>query len=296
MLDIQVYPIEQVNYNNYITDNKLDYKGNQFAWQSGSSFTSKLTVLNSNGEYTVFSGITSSFQILNDRIVYKKGDKLLQRSLSDQQEQCIAQEVSEFVATENAAFYLVGSTIFQYRWMDRNTARLKDNIMQFYIHNDRLHAIEQNGSLIRLEDDGTWQNLCMLQITEYPFYVMPQGDFVISRFRNELVYTNIYTGRAETICLSEGDYANHRICFICDDQQLFVSFQATRTDGSIVRDISNADNGVWCVNFQRKQRKKLCDDTFDQLYLFANKQLFGVKDNQLFQIDTETGDVEKISN
>lgn len=295
-LHIQVCPIAQVNYNNYIADNKLDYKGNQFAWQNGYAFASKMTVLNSNGEYTVHSGITNPFQILDDCVVYKQGDKLLQRSLSNQQEQCIAREVSDFVATENAVFYLAGSTLFQHSWMDRNTAKLKDNIVQFYIHNDQLHVIDQNGYLMRLEVDGTWQDLCMLQITEYPFCVMPQGNFVISLRCNELVYTDIYTGATETICLSKGHYGNNRICFICDDQQLFVSFQATQTDGSIVRDIPHTDNGIWCVNFQTKQIDKLCNDTFDQLYLFAEKQLFGVKDNQLFQIDTEIGDVEIISN
>ena len=293
--DIKIEPVCQVNYNNYMTDNRLDYKGNQFAWQNGSSFSPKLYLLNNDGEYTVHSGVTKPFQLLTDCVVFIKNNDLFKYQFSDQTEQRIAQKVSTFLATEDAVFYRIGSTLFRYHWTDANATELKDYVDQFYIHQDQLYIIDHNGCLMRLKDDGTWQELCLVQIEAYPFRVMPQGDFIITQDCNELVFTNIYTGARETIRLSQGDYANNQISFICNDQQLFVSFQATQTDGSIVRDIAHTDNGVWRFNSQTRRLEKLCDSTFDELYLFSDNELFGIKDGQLFQIDTKTGAVKAMT-
>lgn len=297
-LDMDVVPISQVNYNNYIIDNRLDYKGNRVAWQNSSLFGEKLTLLNKKGEYSVIQEGAESFQLLQERVIFLKNGKLIQHSFWEGQNYTIADNVSSFVAMEQAVFYLADSALFQYSWAQKNTVLLKSNIDSFYVHKETVYIIEakgHKGQLMRLKDDGSWQDLCLIQIPFYPLYVMPQGDYVISQSGNELRYINIYTGITETVRLAEGDYINNRINFICDDDYLYVSFQATETDGSIVKNIANDNNGVWSADFQTKQKRKICDDVFDRLYLFEGNRLFGVKSNQLYQINTGNGSLKIIA-
>lgn len=294
-LDMEVVPISQVNYNNYITENRLDYKENSVAWQNSSLFGEKLTLLNENGEYSVIPKVAKPFQLLQKRVVFLKNGELIQYSFGEEQKYTIANNVSRFIAMEQAVFYLTDSALFQYSWEQKNAVLLKNNIVFFYVHQKSVYSIDAKGQLMRLNDDWSWQDLCLLQINSYPFYVMPQGDCLISRQGNKLCYINIYTGITETIRLAEGDYANNRIGFVCDDDNLFVSFQATKTYGSIVKNITNDINGVWSIDFHTKETRKICEDVFDQLYLFEGNRLFGVKNNQLYQINTESGSLKIIA-
>ena len=172
-----------------------------------------MTLLNESGECSVYWEIAKPFQLLEDRIVFIDNGNLFQRTFSDSHNQRIAENVSRFVALEDSVLFLSGSTLFVYRW-DLNAERLMDDICFFFIHRDQIYVVKQNGQVMRLEENGSWQVLCLLEIESYPFYVMPQGDFIISQKANELQYVNIYTGVAEVIYLARSDYANNRIHFI----------------------------------------------------------------------------------
>lgn len=294
-ITMDVKPAGQINYNNYIVDNRLDYKNNQFAWQNNSLFGSKLTLLSDSDTPSVLSGITAPFQLLKDRVVFIKNGNLLVRMLSGKQDKCISEKTTSFIAREDAVLYLSEGMLLQYNWFDQNTSVLGENVYQFFIHQDQLYVVNLDEQLLRLEQNGTWCKLYAFQMTSYPFCVMPQGNSVVYLKNNELQYVDILTGISETVCLTDGNYANNRINFICDDNSLFVSFQATETDGSIVKDVDHANNGVWSVDHQTKEKEKVCNETFSQLYLFEGNQLFGVKDDKLYQIDTESGNVTQIS-
>lgn len=287
---IDVISINTVNYNNYILDNQLDYKNIGFAYHTDTLFDSKLTLLNESGDCAVYSQIAKPFQLLDDRIVFIDNCNLLQRKFSSNRNQRIAENVSRFIALEEAVYFLSGSTLFEYR-LDHNTRRLKDNVCFFYVHREQIYVVEDSGQLICLGNNGLWQTLCVIPIQSYPFWAMPQGDFLIFLQANELHFVNIYTGITEVVPLVQSNYANNRIHFICDDDQLFVSFQATETNGSLVTDIEHEHNGVWIIDSHTKQLRRICADVFDQLYLFDNNHLFGVKNNQVYQIDTETGNL-----
>lgn len=290
-LDFQVLPIEQVNYNNYMGMSRLDYKGNKIAWANHS-----LTVVDDTGEHDHFSGISEPFQLLNDRIVFLKGNELFWYSPEHDKKHCISWDVSQFIATEEGVFYTTQGELYRYSWTQASSEQLQQNIELFYLHHDRLYAIDADMHLMVLDDQDRWEYLCTITTPlEIPMQFMPQGDFLITKYCNELVYTNIYTGATESIAFTQDSYANNKINYICDDQHLYVSFQATKTNGSLVRDIDHADNGVWYIDAQRNTPQKLCEEVFQELYLFEGNQLFGVIGNQIYQIDTVTGEVQEIT-
>ena len=72
------------------------------------------------------------------------------------------------------------------------------------------------------------------------------------------------------------------------------SFQATRTDGSIVTDAESSDNGVWIVDPVIWETQKLCEETFGELYLFGDT-LIGRDDDGAYQISMKTGELTRIS-
>lgn len=295
-LTIDVAPIHSVNYNNYIQDNQLDYKGNLLGWASRSPFGgAKMTLHSGNGDSSVLSGITAPFQLLENRIVYVKNGNLLLRNLNSRQSSRIAKNVSSFLATEEYILYLAENVLFQYDWNTDKAVTLGENVYQFLLHQDAIYAVDFEGNLMRLEAEGTWSTLYTMQDVNFPFCVMSHGNALVYVRNNEVRYIDLSTGKVDAVCLTEGTYANNRINFICDDKQLFVSFQATKTDGSIVKNIDYADNGLWRIDSETKEKVKLTTEVFDQLYLFDGRLLFGQTGNTLYQIHIDSGEVTQIS-
>ena len=227
--------------------------------------------------------------------MFIKNGNLNQRIYSNTQDIRIAVNVSSFIAFKNGVLFLTEDTLFQYDWCTASSNAIGENVYSFFIHHNYIYVVDYDGNLMRLETDGTWVKLYTFQVPSYPFYVMPQGGTVIYRAYNELRFVDLATGKTEAVRLANDNYANNRVNFICDDSRLFVSFQATTTNGSIVTDVQNTSNGVWFIDPKTKEMEKLCDDVFEQLYLFDANQLFGVKNDHLFQINIETGLVTKVS-
>ena len=294
-LEINVKPVQSVNYNNYVLDNCLDCKKGVLAWQSNSLFLPKLTLISQHDDVSALLGITAPFQLLDDRVVYIKNGTLKVTHLNNKQDEQIAKDVSSFIATENRILYLSEDFLLQYEFDTKEKCVLGDNVYQFIMYQEKVYVVGIDSQLKLLETDGSWSIIYTFKETDVPLYVMMYENAVVYLQLNELKFVDLYTGQIESVRLSDDNYANNRICYICDNDSLFVSFQATKTDGSIVRDIDHPYNGVWSVNLHTKEKKKLIGETFQQLYLFDATLLFGVQDSQLYQISLDNGDVIRIS-
>ena len=292
-MDMSICTVSQVNYNNYIVGNSIDYKDSSFAWQNSRFLGSKLMIMTANDQLTTVSGVAEPFQILNDSVIFLKRGKLIQLDLENKGENTIAENVSRFVALETYCYYISEGVVYKYHYKRQTVEALKENADFLYVHKGLLYVVGQNGQLMCYEEE-VWHVLCQLQISHYPFYVMPQNDEIVFIEGTGLQYVNIYTGQKETISLLNGEYRNNRICFICDDSELYVSIQATKTDGSIVANIDDENNGTWHIDYSTKQLSRLCDDIFEELYLFEGEQLFGIKNGHIYKIDTETGSIKKV--
>ena len=294
-LMLNIEPASQINYNNYIYYNQVDFKGDQFAWQKSSIFGSKLTLLDKSGESSVLNGVNAPFQLLENRVVFKKNGSLWQRAFSTMQDKLIAKDVFCFIAMEHTLFYVAENTLFQYKWNDGKITSLGENAYSVFLHQDQIHMLDMDGQLMRLEPDGTWNKLCSIPVTSLPYCVMSYGEYVIYKQENNLIMVDPNTSEAEIVRITDHPNATDHVSYICDDSRLFVSFQATKSDGSIVRNVDYEDNGVWNIDYETKEKRKICDEAFYQLYLFEGNQLFGVKDNHLYRIDIDTGRVTEIS-
>lgn len=285
--------VEQVNYNNYLFENRMDHKGGVLAFQSRSLIGQQLTVYTDDGDASSIGGITSPFQICGGDIFYIKNGALKQRIIDSGAELVISEDVTSFIAMDTKVYYLSAGALFVH---EHGTTRLLGKeLLQFYIHKDWVFAIGQDGSLSKLEQDGGWTSVCTIQIDGYPFWAMPMGDNLICSTAGALQIIDIQTGDEKTLSWRDDASANDRIVFICDDAHLYVSYQATQTDGSVVKDIEDPSNGVWSVDPETLEYEQLCEATFEELYLFDGDLLYGVRDDTLFLIDTGAGTLLEVA-
>lgn len=293
-LDTSVEPISQVNYNNYNAFSRLDYKGGELAWQHDFLRVNKLTILDDGGNTTMLTDISAPFQLAGDRIVYEKDDQLRYRIRSNGEDDLIAGDVYHFLVVEDGVLYLSGSTLYRYYWDDRNDT-LAYGIYEFYYYNGRVYAVTKNDRLVEPVSPGNWREIYDFYNDQLPQRLQFQGDHAIYEFQNELHYISLTDGSTKTIPIAEGSDVSSKVGFICDEEQMYLSFQAIRYNGSIVNDIEDAHNGLWRVDSETGHQEKLSDQYFHQLYLFEGDQLFGVIDQDLYQIDTHTGRSTKIT-
>jgi len=306
-LSILPQAITEINYNNYILDNYIDYKENQFAWLKANLWGAKLTVVDNDGNYSYFDKIDAPFQINSKQIIFVKNNKLQTKDIVKNETVKIANNVDKFIAYQNYIIYSSVSIfddndgkwknkLYVYDLSSKESKVIYENITQFYIHKKKLFAINDDKWLVEISlSDYNTKNIIDFEIDQYPFYVMPQGNNILYRSSNELKFLNLTDKSIKTVSIVESQYANNRISYICDDNNVFLSFQATKTNGSIVTDIKDENNGVWAINTLTFEKSKLCSDVFDRLYLFDGEWLFGTKNNSLYRIDIKTKQVTKVS-
>ena len=87
-------------------------------------------------------------------------------------------------------------------------------------------------------------------------------------------------------------WANDKVIPTCDETHLYFSFHATKTNGSIVTKVKSKNNGVWYVNTETKEIRKICDMYFEDLFL-CDDVLLGASGKSLYRIDVETGEIKK---
>jgi hypothetical protein len=149
--------------------------------------------------------------------------------------------------------------------------------------------------LMEIEELGKMKNILQLKPGVYPYHVFPQGDqLLMLDGLNNLIFICMKTGKTECLPIVENAVGNDRTYLICDETQIFVSYHATKTDGSIVKDADSENNGVWQVFPDTQKVCKVCDMYFKTLYL-NNGVLLGVSGDKLYRIDSVTGKAEKLN-
>lgn len=290
--------LASVNYNNYLSNNDIDYKDRRFAWLENGIFHSRLAIADDQGNFKYFSGVRSPFQICGDQVIFVKGERLLSKDTESGKDVEIANRVERFAVYHNSVLYLSQSDfdddsgvwrngLYLYHSTDKAKQLLYENVAQFYIHRDTLFVVNDDDCLIEISlDDYSAREIVRLEPQQYPFTVMPQGDnLLICQCPNQLDILELATNKVQSIAVSESEYANNKLCFICDDDSIYYSFQATETNGSIVTDADDKHNGVWRVDPQTLEKEQILSETFESLYLFEGDRLFGVDHGEVYRID-----------
>ncbi len=300
-LNVMPQTFDGVNYNNYLEDNRLDYKDGTIAWLDYALFNPKLIYKDGKGEQTVLTGVRSPFQLTGSGVAYIKNGDLILKDTDSKKTVTAAEDVKRFLVFGDRIIYSALTDADNYRYglyvydMSRNAKKkIYENVEWFYINGGRLFAVNGEYTLFELSfDSGDAKEIIRLPVKSLPVFFMPIGEKLMYSLDGIYIF-DTDTGREKKIAFSDGTYVNDKIRFICDDSRVFVSFCATKTDGSVVMDIDDDANGLWSIDPVTLEKVKICSDVFDRLYLFGDT-LFGAKENGLYRIDVQTKQIKKIT-
>lgn len=284
----------KINYNNYATSNSVDYRNGRFAWSTGTVLGVTGTVVNSDGKVQKIHGAGEQIQLFDGGTVFLNQNTL---TINKERKSRIAKNVDSFMAIGTGILYSQLSDSYEKTlyWYDAETETSKavaQNVAAYCADEQKLLVLDNSG-WVTLYSEATAEKKLQLEIQSYPIVMMLQNDCLLYRLSNRLCLWNPDTGTAKEILLSEGEYVNDRMSFICDKDRIVCSFQATRTDGSIVTDIDSPNNGVWSIDPLTLKKQKLCNETFEELYLFDD-MLVGKNEKGIYQISLADGELTKI--
>lgn len=273
---------------------------------------SQLTILDDAGNYTYLNGITPPFQLFGDKVVYEKYGNLMMRDIATGKNERIARNVDIFIAYDQSIYYLTyytwnqqeqsgSNALFAYDLMSGETRTMHKNISTFYIKNEKVYAFSFDGSF-GIEDlmempleGGEAKKLHEFHASSLPYHVKACQEYIVYKEDNGIVFENIHTGKKQSVTVAKREYIRNRIDFICDDKFVYVSYQTTKANGSIVSAIEDEANGLYKIDPQTLAIEKLSSETYDFLYLFDGDQLFANKGNKLFKLDCETGQATELT-
>ena len=282
------------NYNNYINDNYIEYSGGYFAWLKTDLFGSKLITVDKDNRYRYFNDVSSPFRIYDNYILFVKGGELKLKDIdSKTTTTVVGGDVQKFAILDDSIIYSTDSFDDDSGEQNNELRRCKingeknellmENVEEFYISDGKIFALDKNNRLFKLEQENFDKTqIARLNLSQYPCCVMPQGDNLICRESNEIVFYNIKTHKRKTVSIVDDDYANNKISFVCDDNTVFVSFQATKTDGSVVKNADDEHNGLWKIDSTSLSKTKVSSNVYENMFL-QDKQLFAICDKSLYK-------------
>ena len=299
----EILPVSSVNYNNYINGNLVDCRDGYLALYRYGVIRNTLVLYDGEGIVTTVSNADEGFQIFRKQLFYVKNNKLKAFDIPSGQTTEIAKNVAAFIVHTDGIYYLTEpgpesdswlGSVQKYDWGTKSHRTVYENVRQFYVYSDTLYLMDGEDALIEISPSGEARELVQFQPAVYPYTVAAQGKKLLSIGANDdLLILDTATGEKRTISIQEGTYSNNRIHFVCDDTRTFVSFQATQTNGSVVTDRDSELNGVWQIDIDTQTKRKVCDTYFESLYL-CDGVLMGVKDNGLYRIDMDTGEIQSL--
>ena len=287
-ITISIDNLEQVNYNNYVMKNSIDYRYGKFIYSYDTALSSVLTVVDEKNILQNYRNIGEQFQLMNSEVVFLKDGNLFM-GLNTKTK--IATNVDSFVVLENGIIYSALSNTYEQNlyWYDIsvNQAKKIDNDIAAYCVDDNRCVTVNSDGWLNVHSIENSAKTIKIDIPAFPFHFMLQGDKIVYEHQNSLRLVNLYSGEKQEISFTKRSHANDDFTFICDKEQIFVSFCARSTNGSIVSDVKDKLNGLWRINLLTSQTEKISDETYDELFLVGDV-LFGIFENDVYQISTST--------
>lgn len=306
-LNFSPISISSVNYNNYVSDNLIDYKDNKLYCLKPNLLSSHLTIIDTNGKTKYINGVDHPFQISNDNIIYISNKNLYERNINTGKTNKISSDAIKFLVYNDLIIYCS-----KLKWSDRlgkwensitvfnsTTKEHKvafENSDKFYIYHDKLYVVDIDDTIIEFSLDGfVSKRLFSIQNQGYGYTILFVKDKLLITYGLQSFFDilDLKTQQCQTIWISDDSPA--KINAICNDDSIFVSFQAQNMDGSIITNKKSNSNGLWKINPETLEKHKISSTVYKTLYLFGDNSLFGQQGTNVFKIDIDSGSAQQIN-
>ncbi|MCL2024883.1 MAG: hypothetical protein FWG78_03820 [Coriobacteriia bacterium] len=305
------------NYNNYTFINFLDYENNMLYWIEASLFSTQLIEMSDDEKRSVFGRVGAPVQVWGNHIFFKERPnmKVLHvRDMNTGKDSKLADNVDKFLVLEN---YIIYSTVptfdhdmnlteeneliaLNYRTGEREA--LVVGVREFCVSNGEIIILlvdepdRSNVPVIKISlDDFSEESLFAIEPRGFPFVAMMQKDrlLVCPTRTTAIDLWDVSTGEQVSIPVpTENTYAD--VVTICDDGTIFASFEAFPQVDLLLPKQEDRGDGLWHIDPDTLELTHLSSEVYDSLYLFDG-QLFGMRGNEVFKIDNNTGEYVKIN-
>ena len=295
-IDLKIPDGAPVNYNNYSDYCYFDCRGDYII--RCNPYLTINAVLQKPDTSTSVISAAQCVQLTDNHLYFIRNNKLWRQDLSSGESDTIAIDVESFLVIEGIVYYISSySDAFPQALIKQDLStgssttlleRSDYSMDSLNYHNSQLYVITSEG-LLCFDNAGTYTTVCTYNITSFPYNAQISGNFLLYDSGNSLVFVNLTSGERNIISISDSAHALDSLVYICNDNHIFASFQATKADGSFVSDIDHADNGLYHINPQTGEKTKLSSETFNVLYLFADDILIGNQNGKWVKINTQSG-------
>ncbi len=292
--------IDSINQNNFTTkNNTVDYFNGNFAYISSGLFGDCLNIVNANGICKKIQDVDKNFKLLKDALIYIKNGDLCIENLHNKSKKIIANDVYEFLVDNNNVYYHSNtkeSQLCAYNLRFKKTKVLATNIDSFSVNNDRVYIVDNHGELYSINIDcneKTHYDFAPPYFSVYQPIALCENAFLY-KTSNHIYTYSFDTNNSKTICIEDDCDNSHLSSFICNDNTIYLTYQAVEYDGSLVKEKQHQNNGIWQINPKSAENKKVSDAVFDRLYLFDDEVLIGTNHNGIYQINVETGGITEM--
>ena len=294
--------IQKVNYNNYINNAiLLDYKDGQIAIVKRNIFSSKLLVKDAGGNTTSYDISTSDMQIQENHIAYiNKGVLYLLNTKTDENIQ-ISNDITEFILMDDRLIYVCGTfsknKVFSYSCLSEESEILAEDVEQILVKDDCVYAVKvkkHDNTIKRIINTETDVQEAEVEVDFYSYKLLPCGDAFVVVNNAGVTITDGKTGERNDVFVSDYYSATSFNHFICNDKKIFLSFEASKANGSFVYTVADEGNGLWMIDPISHETKKISDTVYNRLFLFGDTELVGILNGKAYKIDISTGEAIQI--
>jgi len=299
------------NWNNYAGyNNKIDVTDTYVAHLTSSIFSSKITMWNRDGAAKIITEAEPGFCIDGDFLYYKDEKKLYRFNYLTEEKELLSDDVSDFFVQDEVLYIQTlrlneeDPELDGYRLHKRDLSTDEEILVakdsfKFWVHNDVLYHTEGfPDDILYLKNPagdalGT-VDFPILELFSHTLYFW-QGK-AVSCWDKDLILTD-FKDKTQTEVELFQDYEDGtgRLVYAVSDEMFFFSWQSLEYYGSFIFDIDNEEhNGLWYVEPETYEQRKVCDLVFDSLFM-TDDYLFGTVENDLYAVNLETFEVQEVN-
>ena len=291
---------QKVNYNNYSNQmNRIDVNDRYIAIHRTVLWKSCIVVWDKNRNPIDLVPADCGFRLEGNDLYYSKGISVYKLDLSTKVKEKLDVSTSKFFVND-------GNIVWQALLDSKSAIKSKDNI------NDTVTLVETSKRYWVCDDlvyytQGAEDNLYVFSLSsqeEKLIGALKDSNFDALLFQGEcLLYEAMKDGTLNVINTGTHEqteiklsiapfYWADKVITNCSAEHIFLSFQSVAVDGSFVSNKEHVNNGLWYIDPETYEQRKISDLVFDSLFM-TDDYLFGTIGNDLYAVDLETFEVQE---
>lgn len=263
---------EQVNLNNYQIYSTFQKSGEVMVSEQPNAFGSKLHIYKSNQKLTSVL-CTGRFWLQEKNLYFINYDLLYHYDVDSGTTQRVIQKpIADFLLCEAGVLYTPKNDLHWYLlYNGTEQPILSSEINEIAVNENYIFALDASCDLYRISMDLSQRDRVGTNLI-YPNKMLVVDDHRVLLRDTKIYLYDIKTKKQTDIGLTPL-LATDRMEFNANEKNVFVSYRASKADGSIVKFIDHPQNGTWQINLENFEKTKLSEISDSSIILYNDQNI-----------------------